>query len=330
MPRDQRGWSSKIDMVASPVRRSSRKRNTTKPAFRWRNLCETWRRQYLDLGHCRLQRCSRRLLESSDFERQELRKTGLSFVAMAISSAASGGSGASREGDLVSYVNAAIECDLNIDDVFNSDSALALASYYGYTRVLEILLDRGHALKNKEASAGRSALFAAVKNGQHKCVEMILRRRVKEARAIIEEEKFGYEQRGFHFSTLLEAITKGDAVSVELLLSAGVANMSDIDCKWIYGKQNTRKRFQVVLQRIYPCLPSVMHWRGDLHWSFPTTDRETLNWLWHALHRPSSPELLPDEIWKRVLSFVGRGWFASRRYKLIGSPGSEILQRNVI
>jgi hypothetical protein len=263
-------------------------------------------------------------------ERQELRTMGLSFVAMAISSAASAGGGASREGELLSYVNAAIKCELNVDDIFNSDSALSLASYYGYTRVLELLLDGGHALQNKEASAKRSAVFAAVRNGQHRCLEIILSRRIQEARLIVEEEKFGYEECGFHYSTLLEAITKGDVVSIQLLLAAGAADMSDIDCKWIDGKSNTRKRFQVVLQQIYPCFPSVMHWRGELHWSFPTTDRETLNWLWHALHRPSSPELLPDEIWKRVLSFVGRGWFASRRYPLIGSPGSEILQRNVL
>eukprot|EP00563_Minutocellus_polymorphus_P020360 CAMPEP_0197727126 /NCGR_PEP_ID=MMETSP1434-20131217/18558_1 /TAXON_ID=265543 /ORGANISM="Minutocellus polymorphus, Strain CCMP3303" /LENGTH=255 /DNA_ID=CAMNT_0043313235 /DNA_START=313 /DNA_END=1080 /DNA_ORIENTATION=- len=254
---------------------------------------------------------------------------GLSFVAMAISSAASAGGGASREGELVSYVNAAIECDLSIDDVFNSDSAISLAAYHGFARVLEILFDGGHALMNND-SAGRSAVFAAVRNGQHRCLEIILSRRTKEARLIVEEEKFGYEQRGFHFSCLLEAITKGDVASVQLLLSAGAAQMSDIDCKWIHGKSNTRNRFQIVLQSVYPCISNVMHWRGELHWSFPTTDRETLNVLWNSLHRPSSPELLPDEMWMRVLSFVGRGWFASRRYQLIGAPGSEILQRNVI
>ena len=317
-------------MVASPVRRSTRRRHKTANPFRWRNLSETPRKIYLDLGHCRLARCTRRLLDSNEDERQELRKMGLSFVAMAISSAASAGGGSSREGELISYVNAAIECDLNVDDVFNSDSAISLAAYHGFSRVLGILLDGGHALMNKDSSTGRSAVFAAVRNGQHRCLEIILSQRTKEARLMVEEEKFGYEQRGFHFSCLLEAVTKGDVASAQMLLSAGAAIMSDIDCKFIHAKQKNRSRFQMVLQSMYPCISNVMHWRGELQWSFPTTDRETINWLWHALHRPHSPELLPDEMWLRVLSFVGRGWFASRRYQLIGAPDSEILQRNVI
>ena len=316
-------------MVASPVRRSTRRRHKTANPFRWRNLSETSRKIYSDLGHGRLARCTRRLLDSSDDERQELRKMGLSFVAMAISSAASAGGGSSREGELISYVNAAIECDLNVDDVFNSDSAISLAAYHGFSHVLGTLLDGGHALMNKDSSTGRSAVFAAVRNGQHRCLE-IISQRTKEARLMVEEEKFGYEQRGFHFSCLLEAVTKGDVASAQMLLSAGAAIMSDIDCKIIYAKQKNRSRFQMVLQSMYPCIANVMHWRGELHWSFPTADRETINWLWHALHRPHSPELLPDEMWMRVLNFVGRGWFASRRYQLIGAPDSEILQRNVI
>lgn len=313
--------------VHSPPRRSTRRQLSKKPSFRWRQLNDLWRRQYLDLGHCRLGRCTRRLVEATDVERQELQEMNLSFVAMSISAAAST-SGTSREEDLTAYVRAAIKCNLDANDVFNGDSAVALAAYHGFVSVLDLLLDIGCPLKK---DSGRNAIFAAVRNGQHTALEMMLTRRTGEAMRIVRSEEFGYEDRGLHYSSLLESITKGDVSSVRLLLHFGCAAMSDLDAKWLHdGNSNSRKKLENVLRSLYPCMPNVMQWRGALHWSFPRTDRETLNWFWHALHHPSSPELLPDEIWHRVLSFVGRGWWASRRYQLIGAPGSDILQRNII
>lgn len=228
----------------------------------------------------------------------------------------------------MAYVRAAIKCNLDVNDVFNGDSAVALASYHGFSTVLELLLDIGCPLKK---DTGRNAIFAAVRNGQHTALEIMLTRRTGEALRIVQSEEYGYEERGFHYSSLLESITKGDVTSVQLLLCHGCAAMSDIDAKWLHrGSSKTLRRLEAVLRAIYPCMPNVMHWRSELHWSFPRTDRETLSWFWYALHRPSSPELLPDELWRRVLSFAGRGWWASRRYQLIGAPGSDILQRNII
>lgn len=308
-------------------RRSSRRHLSKKPSFRWRQLSDLWRRQYLDLGHCRLGRCTRRLIEATDVERQELQEMNLSFVAMSISAAASA-AGTSREEELAAYVRAAIKYNLEPNDLFNNDSATMLCAYHGFATVLELLLDVGSPLKT---DSGRNAIFAAVRNAQHTALEIMLTRRTGEAMRIVQSEENGYEERGFHHSSLLESIMKGDVRSVQLLLHFGCAKMSDLDGKFFYyGNSNSRRRLENVLRSLYPRIPNVTHWRGELHWSFPQTDRETLNWLWHALHHPSSPELLPDELWHRVLSFVGRGWWACRRYQHIGAPGSDILQRNII
>ena len=79
-------------MTSLPQRRSSRRQTPIKSTgalSHWRRLSSLWRQQFIDLGHGRISRCTRRLVDATDSQRQELREMELSFVALAITSGAS-------------------------------------------------------------------------------------------------------------------------------------------------------------------------------------------------------------------------------------------------
>ena len=326
--------------MSSPAqpRRSSRRqsRNSTDrgPLSQWRNLSQNWRQHYVDLGHCRIARCTRRLIDASDEERDELQSLNISFVAQSITSAASTSSGKTRkkkEDDLMEYIRTAHEYNLPINDDYNGDSAVELAAYHGLSNVLVCLLDMGYPLRKERSQ--RNALYAAVRNGQHTSLEIILSKRMAEAKKVVDEESLVAERTGHYVSTLAETILKGDITSMELLLSHGCAWMSDLDAKTIFHdtkRFKRHKKLERLLKMVYPTMPKVMHWQKELHWSFPKTDRDTLNWLWHALQHPSNAEIVPNEMWLRVFSFFGRGWFTSRMYGSIGYHDSNLSQRNII
>ena len=51
-------------------------------------------------------------------------------------------------------------------------------------------------------------------------------------------------------------------------------------------------------------------WRRCIHWSFPQTDRRTLQLLYaHAGRSAEQGCALPPELWELVFSHVCRGWF---------------------
>jgi len=252
----------------------------------------------------------------------------ISFVALSITAAAStsGRVRAAEECDLMEYIRAVMEYGLSVNDDHHGDSAVELAAYHGLSHALIMLLDEGCPLR--KVTSQRNAIHAAVRNGQHAALEIILSRRGSEARQVVQGEEMGGG--GLLFTSLImEVIAKGDAVSAQLLLANGCASMSDMDAKCIH-KRRLHKKLETLLHALYPSIHDVMHWRGRLHWSFPKTDRNTLNWLWHILQRPSNTEVLPAEMWLRVFRFFGRGWFACRRYSSIGSSGGDVLQRNII
>ena len=159
------------------------------------------------------------------------------------------------------------------------------------------MLELGSPLK-KDTSK-RNALYAAVRNGQHNSLEIILSKRRSEARMVVEEEPYVAERTGHYVSTLSEAILKGDITSMDLLLSHECAWMSDLDAKAIFydtKRFKRHKKLESLLKNLYPTIPKVMFWQKELHWSFPKTDRDTLNWLWHAIQHPSNAEKnIPNE-----------------------------------
>ncbi|KAL7538022.1 hypothetical protein ACHAWF_005979, partial [Thalassiosira exigua] len=232
-----------------PRRRSSLRRTccdeTSGPLFRWRGLSSTWRQHYIDLGHGRISRCARRLIDALDDEVGELRSMEISFVALSIASAASasGKVRAEKEGDLGGYVRTAIERGLPLNDVHNGQSAVELAAYHGFLQVLALLLDEGCPLKKN--GLRRNAVSAAVRNGQHSALEIILSKRTEEARRVLREEGTVREEKtfGLDFSlTLLDVIGKGYAMSARSLLSRGCLSMSDFDAKSIFS---VRRRFKL-------------------------------------------------------------------------------------
>jgi hypothetical protein len=250
----------------------------------------------------------------------ELRTHGLSFVALAITAGAtaSGIMRSSKERDVIDYINKAADLGLNLNDDVNGESSVELASYHGMHDVLILLLDLGCPLKKERCRS--NAVVAAVRNGQHTALDIILSKRKADASKVIQDAVPEYFDTGYYFSPLMLAIKKCDATSVQLLISYGLALMSD------YDFARTRKNIDTVLRDSYAAMSNVSHWCGKLHWSFPTTDRETLNWLWHT-------GLLPGEIWRRVFSYISRGWFLQHHGNgsNINPPlRSEVLQRNII
>ncbi len=308
----------------SPRRSPRRNRSPNRqggPLSHWRNLSHRWRRQYIDFGHCRIAKCTDRLQASKNNAQQlmELKTHELSFVALAITAAstASGAMRSAKELDVVGYITTAANLGLNVNDDVHGESSVELASYHGMHRVLIQLLDLGCPLK--KAACRSNAVIAAVRNGQHTALDIILSKRKADANRIIQEAVPEYFDTGYYSSPLMLAIKKYDAASVQLLISYGLALMSD------YDFVRTRKNIDRLLRDCYAGISNVSHWCRELHWSFPTSDRETLNWLRHT-------GLLPDEIWRRVYSYIGRGWFLQHNGNGTLNPPlrSEVLQRNII
>jgi hypothetical protein len=323
--------------IVSSQRKSRRQApiKTTGPLSQWRHLSNQWRQHFIDLGHCRIARCTQRLNEASESQRSELQSLELSFVALAISSAASnsGRARVQKEQDLKGYITAAIRLDLNVNDVHNGESAVELAAYHGLTEVLtQLLNDAGCPLK--KGSLKRHAVFAAIINGQHDALEILLSLRTSEAIQVVNEEEEIEQRTGRSFSSLQEVIWKGDIVSAQLLLRYKCAVMSDRLAKTLYQPLNAKlryhKKLESLLDQLYPEIPNVKHWSKELMWSFPTTDRKTINWLWHILHHRSNTEIIPSDMLLHVFSYFGRGWFASRRYREVGRSSADISQRNII
>jgi hypothetical protein len=302
----------------------------------WRHLTHIWRQHYIDLGHGRIARCKRRLQEATEAQRSELKELGISFVALTITSAASvsGRDRIEKELDLKEYISAAIYADLNVNDDHNGESAVSLAAYYGLTRALTQLLDdAGCPLQNNPRQD--NPIFSAIKNGQHDALEIILSKRIAEAIRIIREEDTIAKRNGKYLVSLQEVIWKVDVTSAQLLLSHYCVFMSDRLILNLYKPLNGRLRHWVKLEKLLrnmnPNIPNVKHWCKELHWSFPTTDRQTMNWLWYVLHCPSNNETLPSEAWLRVFSYFGRGWFACRRYDEISMmDGATLSEQNII
>lgn len=324
--------------MSSSPRRSCRQAQikTFGVLSQWRHLSHLWRQQYIDLGHGRIARCTRRLQEATESQRNQLKEFGISFVALAITSAASvsGRARVQKELDLREYINLAIDTDLNVNDDHNGMCAVSLAAYHGLTGALIQLLDDAGCSLQKN-SGQDNPVFSAIRNGKHDALEIILSKKTAEAIRIISEEEIIAERKGIYHVSLQEVIMKVDVLSAQLLLSYKCIFMSDRIIRNLYKPLNARLRYWMKLEKLlrnmYPDRFNVKHWCKELHWSFPATDRETMNWLWHVLHHPSNHEILPSEAWLRVFSYFGRGWFACARYDEIGRLNCATLsERNII
>lgn len=291
----------------SGLRRSSRSRRHTNPdpSCTSMTMSKAWQQQCRDIDQCKLKMCTTRLQEAGPEQVRELKLSGLTFVAMAVARASA--KGGSREGRLIDYARTVLEMGLDPNDSHKNDTAVVLAARHGYNRLLALLLEAGCSIKNcLSTSSCRSpnALHAAVSNGQRSAVELLLALRSAEVLEVVRDEP------RHNKSSLFAAAILGDTETARLLKSHDCVFVTDGSVRWVKLKAERVRLYQEFLQGMHPDVPNVMCWSKELHWSFPQTDRETLNWLWKAIHRPSAPHMLPSELWLRIFGMVGRGWWA--------------------
>jgi len=324
-------------MTSLPQRRSSRRQTPIKSTgalSHWRRLSSLWRQQFIDLGHGRISRCTRRLVDATDSQRQELREMELSFVALAITSAASvsGRARIQKEQDAKQYITTAMRFDLDVNDDHNEESAINLAAYHGFTEILIQLLDEANCSLRKITSRG-NPIFSAIRNGQHNALEIIMSKRTTEAIQVINQEEDIAQRTRKYLVSAQEVVMKVDVRSAEILLSYSAISISDRLAMCLYEPFNAKLRYyrklENLLTHVHPMINNVKHWRKELHWSFPTTDKETINWLWYVLQRSDNEKVIPIEMWLRVFSYFGRGWFAFRRYDGLRSD-SDVSEHNII
>jgi hypothetical protein len=216
-----------------------------------------------------------------------------SLVAMAVQAASDF---PASPGLLVEYARAVLDRGMNPNDSYIGCScAVSLAAYHGYLQLLHLLLvdvrvridnERGENDKHNE-----HAVLAAVRNGQHDALQMILRERLDDVKILLQRESDDTHNQGTHTTTLSDQDYRAlarDAMT-----------------------QRDRGHLGVVLKEIYP-MHSIWNWSKTMHWTFPMSDRRILNWLWHAsLHSSSTTNqgFLPPEVMLRIFSFVRRGWW---------------------
>mmetsp|Transcript_26127 Transcript_26127/g.58887 ORF Transcript_26127/g.58887 Transcript_26127/m.58887 type:complete len:319 (-) Transcript_26127:88-1044(-) len=307
-------------MSSSSPRRSTRstkgqkKRTRSSGAisdWRWRDLNQDWRQHYIDLGHGRIAKCTLRLLSSSDQQIGEIRSLGLSFAALAVSSISSVTgriARADKERDLLAYLQAATDRNLELNDVHNGECTTELAAYYGLEQALVYLLDHGCPLK--KPGTEKNAVYSAVTNGQHGSLKLMLERRPREVRQVIRNEE------GECVSTFWLTMRRMDFAAARMLKNNFSLRLSDRDVRDIYTRNRARKftgKLANLLREICPDVPNVLHWQECMHWSFSTTAKREILWLLAASSRhvtEFNPLILPNGVWLRILNYFGRDDFA--------------------
>lgn len=264
------------------------------------NLSSMWRRHYLDMNHCRLQKCVARMRNASNDDISNLSKSNTSFLAMAISAASAYGV-VSKQNVLLEYAHAIAERGLDINDKHNGNTALVLACYHGYHELALYLVELGASL-DSHGSYG-NAVEASVRNGQHQVLMMLLELRPRDVSALFRNDAFS--------TPLWRLIFKKDVESLCILTTTqGIIkptmNNEVMDRMKCWGED--KRYLHPVLQQLYPFMPNVASWNKEIHWSFPTSDRQTLNLLWYSAGVMN--KVFPTEIWLLIFSFTGRGWFA--------------------
>ncbi|CAB9530048.1 expressed unknown protein [Seminavis robusta] len=299
--------TSSVSSVAAtqPQRRSSRRSNAGNRRQSWMDVAfasPPWGSHYKDIGHCRFAKCTKRIQNATDTEIANLPK---SHLADAISASTAYTPKGKHERLLMDYTRALLQRNIDPNDLNRwQRSAVSCAAYHGYPKLLKLLIVDA----NCSVTLGTPhALIAAVENGQHECMTILLEHRKEELLTILnKEENDGASDkmiRGKHPESALEkTVARRDVTSVQILRDQGNTRMSD-SCYW-YHRQ---KVLPSLLQAMYDGHDeNILAWSKCLHWSFPTTDRRMINYIWHLI-APNSD--FPKEVWLNILSFMGRGWW---------------------
>lgn len=293
-----------------PIRRSSRRRpqqpqGGPTPSIRGLPITafrRPWTQHYIDIGHCRLKKCTQRIQQASVGDIQNL---STSFLAMAIKASTAYGPKWRQEQALVVYTQAVVARGISPNDRDDRlGSAVSMAAYFGYPRLLKLLLEAGCPVTG---DGEPHALQAAVRNTQHECIELLLKERPQEIRKQLHEESSA-RWRVTKPTTMMMA---GNVHTVRLLRQEKAQVL-------VLFQNNNKRKWTTMAQELHPHVANVRQWCRELHWSFPGTDRRMLNWLWHAAQKQQernnpqddNPALLPSELWLRIFGFIGRGWWS--------------------
>jgi len=297
--------------AAPEPRRSSRRRAAHPgPSPTIRGLPITafrrpWVQHYIDIGHCRLKKCTKRIAEASD---ADIARLSVSFLAMAIKASTAYGPRAKQEEALLNYTRAVMARGISPNDHDERlGSAVSMSAYFGYPQLLKLLLEAGCPITSVHEGTPH-ALRAAVKNTQHECIRVLLQVRPDQVRELLHEESLARWPARVP-TTLREAMKHGDVTAIELLRQQKAKVL-------IQYQHNNQNKWTTVLKKLYPSSVNVVHWSPELHWSFPGVDRRMLNWLWYALERQreynsdsanTATVTLPSAVWLKVFGFLGRG-----------------------
>ncbi|CAB9508215.1 expressed unknown protein [Seminavis robusta] len=310
-----RNSSSSTTTARPPSRRKSGRRSTSvNLGRRWMDVVHTsppWNRHFLDIGRCGFVKCTKQIQKASA---EEIAALPTSYLAMAISASTAYTPKEKQERLLMDYTRALVGRNVDPNDIFSCvdsshRSAVACAAYHGYPKLLKLLLVDG----NCSVTLGTPhALMAALDNGQHECMTILLEHRKEEFQKILYKEELAHcgggdkhvEAKFLIENTLEKALIRRDVTAVQILRDQGNVMISDY-C-FIRRRSNKNKILQNLLQAMYGPDENVMAWSKWLHWSFPTTDRRMINYLWHLI-APNSD--FPKEVWLNLLSFMGRGWW---------------------
>lgn len=149
----------------------------------------------------------------------------------------------------------------------------------------------------------KSAVRAAVCNGQHLALETLIDHRPADMTSILRREWEENECTSLYF-----ALKNGEIDMARSLRDLG-AMFSDKDL--LRCQRQERKRVEDALSLLHPDSRTTKSWSQQLHWSFSASDRRNMTTVWHMCQRE---EFLPDELLTKVFLFIGRGWLSENEY----------------
>ncbi|CAB9506742.1 unknown protein [Seminavis robusta] len=216
-----------------------------------------------------------------------------------------------KERELIEYAQAVMARGVDPNDNYDhlgweisrvGRSAVGAAAAYGYTQLLIFLV----AQANCSVTSGYNhALYYAVRAREYESMTALFDHRGEDICSMWKnhsDDKCAFWARAIWFM----AIKRRDVKAVWILRQRGKATFSYHSL----GSSTMARTIKSFLQRqLYPDT-NVLSWSKTLHWSFPVTDRQMINWLWYHV-RPSIDDL-PEDAWLTIFSFVGRDWWGGK------------------
>ncbi|CAB9508465.1 expressed unknown protein [Seminavis robusta] len=211
---------------------------------------------------------------------------------------------------LMAYTQALLDKNIHPNDTgFSGESAVSLAARRGYSKLLKLLLVDA---KCSIILGTPHALMTAVKFRRYECMNILLDERKQQLQDILSQEERDCSLGGLglirgrdivNINTLSEAVSRADVTAVQILRARGNAMISDL-CWWRH-----EDKLASVLKGMYGA-QNVSAWSKKVYWSFPTTDRRMINYLWHLFARKKTD--FPSDVVLNILGFIARGWWAQK------------------